>query len=239
MIPWHHDPPPPRGTGTLFSAPGVLVSLTEHDSKAFSPACLAARLANPSVWWNTRLTYATPRLAKPPNHWAHACTPRSKHAVLFRAERGGQTWLEAIWFQAHAGEARARTGVTKTCASCVTCVHLAPVRCTLTLSPSAGRACVLSWVAQASRWVRCDTAARRRRVTMAELGRKCPSVSDRLAGVPLRWLVSPCLASGWYSPRLHPLPVMCPICSYPAVASLSLRQQTPSAGTTGRGGLGR
>lgn len=89
--------------------------------------------------------------------------------------------------------------------------------------------------------MRCDTAARRRRVTMAELGRERPSVSDGLAGVPLRWLVSPCLAFGLLAPS-PAAPFSADDMSHmlvPGVASLSLRQQTPSAGTTGMGRLGR
>lgn len=130
--------------------------------------------------------------------------------------------------------------MTKTFANGVTCVHLAPVRCTLTLflcrvclralvDPQAGGCDGAQQHAGAvSPWAELVPGASQR---VGRLGRRA---SDTWAGLALS-----CLWAGALSGRLPLMPVMCPICLYPAVASLSLRQQTPSRqGPRGEAGWG-
>lgn len=84
--------------------------------------------------------------------------------------------------------------MTKTFANCVTCVHLSPVRYTLTLLLC--RACLRALVGPQAGG--CDGARQHAGAVSPWLSwcRVRPSVSDGLAGVLIPGPVSPCLASG-------------------------------------------
>lgn len=202
MTPWHHDPPAPRGTGALFSAPGVLVSLIEHGSKA-----LSVRLPRGSTCQSTstvEIMLARPLVPPRTTGRTHARHEAREASRAGRKRGTEKTWLEAIWFQAHAGGARARTGVARNLRDSVRLWHLAPT-CTMyahALPLPGVPACPRGSPKQASRWVRCDTAARRRRVTMAELGREVSQRVGRLGrgASTLAGLALSCLCLG------------CPLC---------------------------
>lgn len=92
--------------------------------------------------------------------------------------------------------------MTKTFANGVTCVHLAPVRCTHMLFPLC-RAFQRALVGRPSKQAGGRDATPQHAGAVSpwlSWAGKCPSVSDGLAGVPLRWLVSPCLASASAAP---------------------------------------